>query len=147
MPDLDLAVQISRDALGLEILDLNDHISFYCAASFLGGAEQWNRTKVASVFLDGDVTVFRTRGSVREPVVIEVRGGDAAEVYANTCALVAAFSQDSYALVARFGGALFTFDCEAADYTVVFTGPRWTALALQVSFNVPRKPTAVPVLV
>lgn len=140
MPDLGMSVSISRDSLSLTPLDINDHLSYYVTADSFGRQVQWSRQKAESPFIDGDVTTYRTRQKVNSQIGVEVLGGSQAEVQANVNTLIQAFSQSQYDLSIAIGGANWQYDCEAADYQEVWTGPRWVARQLQVIFTVPNQP-------
>ena len=138
-----MSVLVSRTLLGLPALQINDHLNYKVAPQFLGGNVQWNRTKVTSPFLDGEVTTQRTRQNVSEQIAVEIFAGSAAELQANTAALLAAFSQDSFVLTVTIAGTVYAYQCEAADAQTAWTGPRMMAHQGQVVFGVPRQPLAL----
>jgi hypothetical protein len=140
VPDLALSVVITRTALALPPLELNDHIAYYVGPTFMGGSLAWSRTQIGSPWLDGMVTVHRSRQMVTEPVQLEVLGGDQAELDANMLAAVRAFSQSDFQLIVTLQGEARTYECEAADQTLLWTGPRAIAGQMQVTFQVPRQP-------
>lgn len=140
MPNISLSVSITRTGLGLVDLEINDHIHSYITPSFMGADSPWNRTAVTSPWLDGDVTVNRTRQKVTEPLQLEVLGGSLAEMDANAQALLEAFDQSDFHLIVDIGGQTHTYECEAADRTVLWTGPRMVEGQLQITFQVPRQP-------
>jgi hypothetical protein len=143
VPDLALAVTVSRTLLGLAPLDINDHLNYYVTPQLLGGQVAWTRTQITSPWLDGAVTTNRVRQMVTEPLVIEVLGGTHGELKANVDTLVQAFIQDSFDLELTMGDAAYAYRCEAADYTLGWNGPRMMANQVQVTFSVPRQPTAL----
>jgi hypothetical protein len=143
VPDISMSVLLSRTPLGLPALQINDHLNYKIAPQFLGGNVQWNRQKVSSPFLDGEVTTQRSRQSVAEQIAVEVFAGSAAELQTNTAALIAAFSQDSFTLTVTLAGTVYAYACEAADVQVAWTGPRMMAHQGQVVFSVPRQPVAL----
>lgn len=141
MPDIGLAVTVSRDLLGLPTLDLNDHVSFYIAPGTLGAPMAWQRQQVGAPWVDGLVTVNRTRGMVSEPVVVEVLGDDTAEMFTNQATLIAAFSQDSFTLAVTVNGVANTYRCEAADYQIgSWVSGRLASIQGQITFTMPRQP-------
>lgn len=142
MTDLTLSVTISRDDLSLDPLELNDHLN-YRVAVLLGGQLSWNRTTVSATDLDGELTVKRERQNVSEQVALDVFGADMDEAEANRAAAVAAFSQDRYTLTATWDGYVNTYDFEAADYKVTYTGPRVIARQLYLEFTCARQPLAL----
>ena len=143
MPELGMGAAVSRTALGLADLDINDHLAYYLTPAFLGGTVSWTRQQVTSPFIDGAVTTYRTRGVVSEQVGVEVLGADVAELNTNLAALLAAFTQDAFHLAVAIGDEDFEYACEAADYQVGWSGPRWLATQLQVVFTVPRQPVPI----
>lgn len=141
MPDVDLSVTISRELLGLDPLQISDVDSYYVAAQFLGGQVTWNRQKVSSPWLDGEVTTARNRQNVTEQIGVEIRADTNAELQAATAELIAAFCQDSFVLTVIADGGTYAYAGEAADYQVAsWTTPRLVALAGQVVFSMPRQP-------
>lgn len=140
MPELGLSVVVGRGLLGLADLEINDHVSYYVAPQFLGGQVAWTRQQVTSPFCDGAVTTYRTRGVVSEQLGVEVLGDSPAEVNTGLAVLLAAFVQDSFAIAVAIGDQTWQYACEAADYQVAWSGPRWLANQLQVLFTVPRQP-------
>lgn len=140
MADIALSVTVSRVLLGAEPLEINDHTTYRLAPGSMGGAVSWNNQRVSSPFMEGEATIFRTRGMVVEPVVVEVLGTDSQALRTNLNALVGAFIQDTFALSLTVDNVLFSYACEAADYQVSWVGPRFVARQLQVSFQVPRQP-------
>ena len=142
---LGMGVSVTRTQLGLPVLNINDHNAYYVADTFLGGQMAWNRNQVTSPYVDGSVTVNRTRSMVTEQIVVEVLGGPSqALLQANVATLIAAFSQDSYLLSITLPQATtYQYLCEAADYQVSWTSPRFFAKQLQVTFSMPRQPIAL----
>jgi hypothetical protein len=145
VPDIGLSVRVSRELLGLGELEINDHRSYYCAPQFLGGQVAWRRNTVSSPWLDGDVTINRTRGMVTEQLAVEVLGANLSEAQTNVVTLIEAFIQSRFTLTADFGDLEVSqvYDCEAADYQISWSGPRLVASQLQVVLGVPRQPVAL----
>jgi hypothetical protein len=142
MPDLGLAVTVSRSALALTDLDINDHVAYRCAAQLLGGQVSWRRNQVSSPWIDGAVTVSRAREMVTEQLGVEVFGATATELETNVAALVQAFGQSSFTLTVTVEGLAHGYACEAADinYAQFWNGPRLVARQAQLVFSVPRQP-------
>ncbi len=144
MTDLTMSVEISRTSLGLAALEINDHTSYIVAGpEFLGGQVAWDRSQVSSPFVDGEVTTHRRRQNVSENIAVEVLGDNTADLQSNTRAIIDAFSQDSFTLTVELDSSTSVYLCEAADYKVVSSGPRYVANQLQVVFAVPRKPMPI----
>lgn len=140
MVDIALSAKVSRTLLSLPDLELNDHADYYIGASFLGAAQDWNRNQVGSPFLDGQVTTYRTRQMVTEPVQIEVPADNQTELTAKMTALVQAFLQSDYTITVVVGGSVLQYQCEAADFQVLWTTPRLVEHQGQATFQVPRQP-------
>jgi hypothetical protein len=142
MPDLGLAVTVSRTALGLADLDINDHVAYRCAAQLLGGQVTWRRNQVTSPWVDGAVTVSRAREMVTEQLGVEVFGADATELEAHVTTLIQAFQQSSFTLTVTVESLAHGYACEAADinYAQFWNGPRLVARQAQLVFSVPRQP-------
>lgn len=151
MTTLALSVTLTRNLLNLPVLQINDGVRYKVAPNFLGGAQSWNRQQVTSAWMDGAVTVNRTRQQVQEPVGVEVYGrlvangiATAAVLAANEAELLAAFEQDNFTITVVLGSgdaAVTTaYAAEAADLQSIRTGDRLRALQSQVQFTMPRQP-------
>lgn len=139
--DLAVVCTVSRSALGLGELSLNDHVSYRLAAeSFSQRGQQWDRAQAGSPYLDGKVTVNRTRQMTTETVSIEVLGTDGASVQAGVNTVRQAFNQAKYALTLSIGSAFYQFSCETADVTETWSTSRWVADQLYLTFAVPVQP-------
>lgn len=139
MPEITLSCTITRTALSLATLELNDHTNFYLAPS-TPGPVTWSRMTASSPFVDSDFTIARKRNKVTEEMVLEVRGANAAGVQTNLGLLIAAFSQGSYTLTTTFNGTSYAWSCDAADYQVEWSGPRVVANQVVFRAQVPRSP-------
>jgi len=140
MADLDLSVTLSRTLLGLAPLEVNDHTASYVAAESLSGGISWTRQQVSSPFVDGQVTVSRTRAMTSRPLALEVLGADAAELAANAKVIADALSQDCFTLTVTLDGQSYAWAAEAADWTETWTNARWAARQLQLSAQLPCQP-------
>lgn len=141
--DLTLSVSVTRTALALADLQINDHLDYYIGPQFFGGSQAWQRNQVGSPFIDGQVTTYRTKQMVTEQVQIECLGGDAVELEANITAVYDAFMQDSFNVSIVYNGVTLTYQCESADVTKLWTGPRLIANQGQLNFSVPRQPNPI----
>lgn len=139
MPDLTLSVLVSRELLGLSDLELNDHSKFILAPSSPGQIT-WQRQTASSIFVDDDVTIHRRRSKVTENIVIEVKGSDQGALQANLTEILNAFIQDNYTITTTFDSTEYQWLCEAADYQVIWDGPRVISKQVQVQLQVPRSP-------
>lgn len=142
MPDISLSVLVSRDLLGLSDLEVNDHVSFLMAPSSPAQVS-WQRSSVSSIFVDDDITVHRRRGKVTENMVLEVKGTSQANLQANLLTAIGCFTQDYFNIRVSFSGTIYEWACEAADYQVVWDGPRMFARQVQLQLSVPRSPVPI----
>jgi hypothetical protein len=116
MTDLTIVAKVTRTALSLGDLDINDHTSYVLAGpSAMGAQVSWDRRQVSAPWVDGDITV----------------------------SLITAFCQDRYTLMITVGSQQHAWDCEAADYMVQFDTVHLHALYAVTTFQVPRKPVAL----
>lgn len=144
MPDLRLSVQVSRELFGLAPLELNDHWHYYIAADKLfGGQVQWTRQVATGPYTDGGVTVNRTRQVVSEPLGVEVTGDDPLGLQTFILQAIYALMQDSFTVTINADGAVYAYQCEAADYQIAWSGPRLMAKQAQLLFTVPTQPSAL----
>jgi hypothetical protein len=157
MPDLTMSATISRDLLGLSALQINDGTVYRISSeSFLSGQMQWTRNQISSIYIDGAVTVARSRQIMNENFAVEVAGYNPANLklaltqnyfQANMAALIAAMSQDTLTLDLLVGPSgdqvHYTYTGEAADVQVAWTTPRFAAMRGLVTFTMPRQPVPV----
>jgi hypothetical protein len=144
MADIVLSALVSRDALGLLPLEIADGNPYYLATQFMGAAVAWDRQSVTSRWVDGDYTVSRRRANVIEQVGVETLADTMLQLRARLTTLIEAFTQDHFVFTITVDGAIFAYDCEAADYTnSMWTTPRLASCQGQVLFSVPRRPIAV----
>ena len=140
MSDIVLAASVSRGLLALPDLDINDHVNFYIAAQFWGAEETWERNVAGSPYVDGTVTVNRSRRNITQPVAVECLGSTQAALEANIAALKQAFYQDTFTLTVTTNSQAHAYACECADSTIGWTTGRIAGGIVQVVFQVPVKP-------
>ena len=140
MSDITLVGLITRTALSLADLDLNDHVNFILGVPFLGGQGRYTRNSQGGTYMDGEVTVNRRLPNIVENIVVEVRGGTWGEVETNVATLVAAFKQDSYQLKLTVNGTQHNYQCEAADWSYDLSTGRVASNMPKFIFEVPRRP-------
>lgn len=157
MADLTMSVTVSRTALALPLLQVNDGAIYRCsAAPFMGEQVAWNRNQITSIYIDGSVTVGRQRQVVNEQLAFEVSGRDPANLavgptqrqfQTNMAVLITAFSQDNFTLDLIIGAGAdathYTYRAEAADVQVAWVSARFIARQGLVTFTVPRQPVPV----
>lgn len=160
MPDLNLNVTVSRAALSLGPLHINDGIRYKIGGTFLGGTESWNRVQLTSPYIDGAATVSRTRQMVNEPVEVRVYGRGYTDPTrpwltadrlpptpqqrsVNEQLLIAAFQQDNFTLKVTVNGVLWAYACEAADLTRTWSGALHAAGQALLTFTMPRQPNLI----
>jgi hypothetical protein len=143
MADLDLSVEVNRDALALTPLDIAQPPYYLAASPFLSSQVSWDRQTVSSRWIDGEVTTSRKRGMVMETIAVEVVATDMATLQDYMQTLIEALCQDTYTMTITVDGTLWVYNCEAADYTnLMWTTPRLVAAQGQAQFTVPRRPVA-----
>lgn len=144
MTDVALSCLVTRGLLGQDDLEINDFERYYLGPELLGGQVTWNKKKVGSDYLDGEVTVSMVRGMVTEKLTVEVLADDAQEMSDNLAELIEAFSQLSYRMQFTMNGDLvLVYQCEPSSYTIPWSGPRVVAGQMQVQFNFDRQPQPV----
>jgi hypothetical protein len=145
MSDITLAGSVTRTALALADLNLNDYVAYYLSAQLMGGQERWTRNLDSSPYMDGDLTINRRRGNITERVGVEVIGSSQSVLDANIAALKTAMYQDSFQMTLTLNGSTHTYQCEAADMdtSMVWNNGRMTGRAVLCIFDVPRRPIPV----
>jgi len=133
-----LSAHVTR--AGQSNLDINDHLNYIIATAFFGGQVQWERKQIASPYMDGEHTVSRRARNVEETVQIHVYGEDHTDLTANIRELVSAFSQNTYDIVVTIDSAVTIYHCEAANYSVEWSTPKFASNMTTATFIVPRKP-------
>jgi hypothetical protein len=141
MTDLSVVAHVTRSQLGLANLAINDHTTYVIAGpAIMGGAISWDRKTVNAPWVDGDITVARRRQNVMEQLQVYVTGSDQGAMMTNLRTLRDAFTQDRYTLQITVGSAQNAWDCEAADYSVLYdTAHAYNRYAV-ATFQIPRKP-------
>ena len=155
MSDYSLSVILTRTLLGLSDLQINDNNLYRIAGGdqFLSGAVTWERESTKSPYVEGEFTTNRRRSSIQERIAVEVFRGDSTGISgnakfaleANVQKLIDAFTQDAFVMniVVNKNTSWqqeWHWACEAADYAVQFTGPRFVAQQAQAVFTVIRNP-------
>lgn len=144
MTDVNISCLISRDALGLDPLEIADGHPYYLSTQFLGAGVSWDRQTASSRWVDGDTTTSRRRGNVTEQVAVEIMAGGAFDLQNFMQALIDAFVQDTFTMTVTLDGQIWGYTCEAADYqNAMWNTPRLAAYQGQIVFNVPRRPVAL----
>jgi hypothetical protein len=138
--DIALTASVTRSALGLSNLNINDKKKYNITATMLGGGVSWQKQQVSSPYVDGDVTVTRRRPTVMEPLEIYVYGKTGNELTNNIRTLIDAFIQDTYNLLISIDGSTRQYKCECADYTIEYANTKFASGMTMVRFNVPRNP-------
>lgn len=143
MTDITLAGLVTRTALSLSDLDINDHVNFILGVPMLGGQGRWTRNSQGGSYMDGEVTVNRRRPNIVENITVEVRGSDWTGVETNIAVLMAAFLQDSFQLKLTLNGTNHYYQCEAADWSYDLSTGRVASNMPKFTFEVPRRPIPV----
>jgi hypothetical protein len=141
MTDITTAATVTRSLLSMADLSINDHTNYVVAGpAIMAGSVQWDRKQVSAPWVDGDVTVARRRTNVMEPLSVYVAGTDHAGMMTNLRTLRDAFVQDRYTLAFTINSEMIAWDCEAADYSVLFDTAHVHARYCVATFQIPRKP-------
>ena len=141
MTDLSVAAHVTRSQLGLGNLDINDHTTYAIAGpAIMGGGTAWDRKTVNAPWVDGDITVARRRQNVMEQLLVYVAGSDQSTLMSNLRTLRDAFTQDRYTLQITVGSAQNAWDCEAADYSMLYDTAHAYNKYVVATFQIPRKP-------
>jgi hypothetical protein len=136
-----MSVVVTRELLGLSDLNINDHTNYYVSnTDFMSAQISWNRQTTSSPYIDGSVTIFRTRQQTSQSMVVECLGEDQAELRQNFDIIAKAFMQDNYTLTITLNSVDYSYRCEAADYALRWDGPRFVARQVQMQFSVPCQP-------
>ena len=125
---------------GQSNLDINDHLNYVIATGLMGGQVNWERKQITSPYMDGAFTVSRRANNVDEPVQIHVYGDDHLDLVDNVRELIDAFTQNSFDIVITIDSATTIYHCEAANYAVEWSGPKFASNMTTVNMVVPRKP-------
>jgi hypothetical protein len=131
---------VSRSALGLPALDLNDHLNYIVADQILGGQQTWNRQTAKSPYVDGEWLVNANKALVQDRFAVQVLGATQGEMADNLIALTDAFGQPQYTLTVQTDDQIRTYLCQPADYTVDWSRERMMARKALVTLSVPRQP-------
>lgn len=144
MADITLAGSVTRTALGMGDLNINDYSAYFLGSALELGEDRWERSSTGGAHMLGEVTTARTKKNITRVVPIEVLGTSHANLEANITALKQAFNQDSYQLTLTYNGTTHTYAAEAADvsYPGWITG-RITGRVVLVVFSVPCRPIPV----
>lgn len=151
MPEILVAVSVTRDELSLPDLELNDTLNdgpFRVIRAGLGpGPSTVRLGKTSSEVVDGDFIYAYSLETVVMPLAIRVTGEDASEVNSNIELLVAAFRQLSYQLTFSVEGAPFSYICQPAQISYGAEGViqefHMKARQQEVRFQIPRHPSPV----
>lgn len=122
-------------------LNLDDHERYIVAADSFGDTTtQMRRQNIQSPYVAGQFTVSAIPDQVQQGISVYVLGASQSELQINLKDLIDAFTQPAFQLVWSLDEASFTWDCEAADYTISFTNTGFFARTVNVKFQVPRHP-------
>jgi len=143
MTDITLVAKVTRTALGLADLDINDHLNYSCGIPMLGGEKRWKRNSISSAYQRGEVENSATLGDVIETVTVEVKGSSYANMMANVATLREAFGQGQYQLKLTIDGTQHTWACKRADEQYDIVSGRIASRQVKWTFSVPRLPDAV----
>ena len=139
---LSFSLKISRTLLSLADLELNDHFHYYIAEMGDLGIS-WNRQTTRSPWVDGEITVQRTRNIVEQRMIVEVLGPTRAELFENVRQLSQALNQDTFTLTTVLDGQTTQWRGEASDHMVSRDKERIHSVRARVEANVRLQPVAL----
>ena len=123
-------------------LNVNDGVNYILTPNDLNPATViYRRAQVTSPFVEGRFTTNRVLDAVEATMEIDVLGSSHSNLQSNIASLVAAFSADTYVISITIDGATYSWDCEAADYAMLWAHERMHALRVPMRFAFQRQPT------
>lgn len=123
-------------------LNINDGVNYILSPEGLNPATVvYRRTQVMSPFVEGRFTTNRLLDAVEGEMQVDVLGSSQADLASNIAALIAAFTQDTYTLTISLDGTSYSWECEAADYSMDWTHTRVHARRVPMRFAFQRQPT------
>jgi thioredoxin reductase len=142
MTDITLVAKVSRTALALGDLDINDHVNYVVGgpAGFLG-AVQWERSNFGAPWVTGEITVEEHQVNTTESLQVYVAGSSLSSLDTNLGVLLVAFRQHRFTFQMVVDGVNHAWDCGAADVQqVLYDNAHVKARYVTVTFGIPRKP-------
>jgi len=138
-----ISAVVTRDDLGQPDLDINDLVNYFIGPRFDPGGVIWEREQATSRYIHGSVTVGRKKATADYTLPIDVKGATFAELNQAKETLIEAFEQDSFRVTMTFDGIVYSWQCEAADYSVNWDHVYIHNRRLQMSFSFPRQPVPI----
>ena len=142
MGDIALSATVTRSALGLSVLNINDHKDYIISTTMLGGSVTWQKQQVSSPYVDGDITITRRRPTIVEPIEIYVYGNNGTDLTNNVAKLIEAFTQDEFLMSIKINNSDRQYKCECSDYTIEYANTKYATNMTLVKFSTPRSPIA-----
>lgn len=122
-------------------LNLNDGINYKVgAASFNESATQLRRTEVTSPYVAGSFLVHAVPQNVVETIEIYCYGSTYAQAAANARAVIEAFSQITFQVKQSIDSGTYTYECNAADYSVKGNNTYVNSKMIPITFQFQRQP-------
>lgn len=144
MADLTISGSVTRTELSLPDLTLNTDTYKIMRDGWGPGVVSMRRQKVSSPYVHGDFATSLVKEQVEVPLGIRVTGSGYTDCWNKVGTLLRAFEQFKYTLAIVIEGTTFTYECEAADYSVgdggMFQNFHFMAYKQEVKFLIPRRP-------
>jgi hypothetical protein len=122
-------------------INLDDHQCYIVTAdSFANSQTTWRRTQVQGPYVAGKFTVSAVPDQVTEQIGIYVLGTSQADLQQNLADLIDAISQPFFQLMWSMDEAVYSWDCDTADYSIEYTTPTLFARQITVKLQIPRNP-------
>ena len=125
MGGIALSATVTRSALGLLVLNINDHKDYIISTTMLGGSVTWQKQQVSSPYVDGDITITRRRPTIVEPIEIYVYGNNGTDLTNNVAKLIEAFTQDEFLMSIKINNSDRQYKCECSDYTIEYANTKY----------------------
>lgn len=116
--EIDVSLVVTRDSLSLGTLQL-DAPGTYEIMEFGPGGRTWRRNRIEGRYQHGGRSVGEVVASATLTGAVRVYGETWAQVRTRAQAMIDAFSQHAYIVVAEIDGVIDYYACEPADVTIV----------------------------
>lgn len=146
MPDLiTTTATISRDLMSLDPLELTPEGGYFIQRDGFGPGEiSWRRNRAQSPFVMGQVLVHAVKDLQISTLKVRVEADTESELYFRMSRMCQAFDQFRYELVVQISSGIYTYQCEAADYSIGDNGNiqdlNLRSLTQTVTFSIPHAP-------
>lgn len=141
----DATAVVDRTELGLSPLVLSPETGYYIQRDGFGPGEVSFRQDYAqSPFVQGKTLVHSVKDHQTSVLIVRVEGESKTQLYQRMSDLAEAFEQFNYDLTVTLDGVDFSYECDAASYTVGSGGnmqDMWLRSNTQLmAFDIPHRP-------